>query len=253
MAEVQQLLQGDTYINVHTTDNPGGAIRGQIVPTVVDNHFYVDEIDNKDHNGQRQFDEIGSIPLLKYQGPNNQYNGTVAMAHRQQPSLENPGITNKGRSVYATFGLEGMSNTFNSTLAVTPTTRSELLGMFLDWGWSEPATTVNISDTVVVSSTMYIFNAAAAYDAQASSTQSVTPAPVHYRWDFGDGSAYATVMTAQANHIYHCNDQSIYTVRVEITDNFGNVVIGNKSIDIGDNCSTAPVLDQMLYLPIIHR
>jgi hypothetical protein len=30
--EAQQLLAGDTYINVHTKDHPGGEIRGQITP-----------------------------------------------------------------------------------------------------------------------------------------------------------------------------------------------------------------------------
>ncbi|MGH7152529.1 MAG: CHRD domain-containing protein, partial [Acetobacteraceae bacterium] len=31
-AVAQQLMAGDTYINVHTAKHPGGEIRGQIVP-----------------------------------------------------------------------------------------------------------------------------------------------------------------------------------------------------------------------------
>ncbi len=31
-AQAQQLMAGDTYINVHTQSHPGGEIRGQIMP-----------------------------------------------------------------------------------------------------------------------------------------------------------------------------------------------------------------------------
>ena len=31
-AQAQQLLAGDWYINVHTTDHPAGEIRGQVIP-----------------------------------------------------------------------------------------------------------------------------------------------------------------------------------------------------------------------------
>ena len=253
ITQVQQMLGNGTYINVHTTANPGGEIRGQIEPTVVANHFSVDEIDNEDHDGTRNFSENPAtiLPILMYQGPNNMYDGTVAMAVRQQPTLDNPGITYEGRSIYTTFGLEGMSNDFNATLGITPTTRSELLGAFLDWGWSQPATTVTISDTAVVSSTMYLFDASPAYGVQASSANAVAPAPVQYRWDFGDGSPYVTSATSQAGHTYQCGSQSVYDVRVEITDNFGNVVIGSKSVDIGTNCSTDAGPSDTLYLPII--
>ena len=50
-AMVAELLAGNLYINIHTTDNPGGEIRGQIQPlavpllfgTVSGSHTYIDE------------------------------------------------------------------------------------------------------------------------------------------------------------------------------------------------------------------
>lgn len=256
MTQVQQMASDGTYINVHSTTNPAGLIRGQIEPVATGTQLYVDEIDNRFHNGTQDptgMDILRSTPLLKYQGPYNRYAGTVALGHRQQPSLEDPGITYSGRSVYATFGLEGMNNDFTNTLGITPTTRSELLGAFLDWGWSQPPTTVAISDTAVMSSTLYTFDATAAYGVQASSGTGTGPAPKAYRWDFGDGSPYLNSITATASHTYLCSDTNSYTVRVEITDTFGNVVIGSKTIDVSDNCSTNAGPNQILFLPIINK
>ncbi len=256
MTEAQQLLDGDTYINVHTTANPAGEIRGQIEPQALANHRFVDEIDNRRHDGTQDptgTDVLDSVPLLKYQGPFNKYDGTVTMGHRQQPSLENPGITYEGRSVYATFGLEGMNNSATATAGITPTTRSELLGLFLNWSWSQPPATVSISDTVAVSSTIYLFDVAASYAADAVVQGTTEPKPVQYRWDFGDGTAYVTSVTSQASHVYACGETSTYTVRAEVTDNYGNVAIGSKTIDVGENCSTNAGPATILYLPIINR
>ena len=57
-------------------------------------------------------------------------NGTVAMAHRDQPSLENPGISDSGRSVYTSFGLEGVNNGLNGD------SREDLLATLLNWRWT---------------------------------------------------------------------------------------------------------------------
>lgn len=256
MTQVQQMLADGTYINVHTTVNPSGEIRGQIEPGPLPNQRFVDEIDNEFHDGTQDptgTDVLGSTPILKYQGPYNIYNGTVAIANRQQPSLENPGITYEGRTVYASFGLEGMSNAVSASLGFTPTTRSELLGTFLDWSWSEPPMTVTITDTTVTSSTIYIFDAGATYGEQMSREGALDPMPVQYRWDFGDGSPYVTSVTSAAGHTYGCTEPTTHTVRVEITDNYGNVAIGSQPIDVADNCSTATGPGSVIYMPIIRR
>lgn len=259
MTQVQAMVNDGTYINVHTTDNPSGEIRGQIEPNALPNQLYVDEIDNRAHDGTQDptgVDALKSIPILTYQGPFNVYSGTVAMAHSQQPTLENPGTTYDGRTIYATFGLEGMSNDFSPTLGITPTTRSELLGAFLDWGWSDPPASVIITDTVAMSSTLYIFDAAASYagdSMQASSVDAVEPMAVHYRWDFGDGTPYYTSVTSKASHTYACGDTNTYTVRVEITDSYGNKAIGTEEIDVSSNCSTEDGPGSIIYMPIITK
>ncbi|MEZ4726873.1 MAG: S8 family serine peptidase [Caldilineaceae bacterium] len=253
--EIQQMLNDGLYINVHTTDNLSGEIRGQIKPAAIKNQPFVDEIDNHAHNGTEDptgVDGLKSIPILTYEGPFNLYHGTVAMGHRLQPSLENPGITYDGRSIYATFGLEGMSNDFSATLGITPTTRSQLLGAFLDWTWAPAPTTVQITDTTVVSGSLYIFSAQAAYGLQRN-TDVLNPQPVQYRWDFGDGSAYLLSEGAQASHQYLCGVDNSHTVRVEITDNYGNVVIGSSEIDVSNNCSTNVTPANNLYLPIVTK
>ncbi len=257
VTEVQQMASGGLYINVHTTANPGGEIRGQIVPKVLDNQAFVDEIDNRSHDGSEDPNGIDknftSTPLLYYQGPNNLYNGTVAMGHRLQPSLEEPGIIYSGRSVYATFGLEGMSNSFNASLGVTPTTRSELLGAFLDWTWAPAPTTVQITNTVATSSTLQQFSAAVAYGLQQRSANTLFPKTVQYRWDFGDGSPYVISVGAQTSHQYLCGADNQHTMRVEITDNYGNVVIGSKDIDVSQSCVTNVGPKNQLYLPMVRR
>ena len=110
-----------------------------------------------------------------------------------------------------------------------------------------------ISDTASVSSTLYIFDASAAYGVQASNVSAVAPALVQYRWDFGDGSPYVIGATSQASHTYLCGDTNTHVVRVEITDNYGNVVIGSKTIDVSANCSTNAGPDTVLFLPLVAK
>ncbi len=258
VTEVAQAVADGLYINVHTTNNLGGEIRGQIEPTLVNNQQRVDEIDNRRHNGEESpvpgdGPYYPGLPILTYAGPYNSYNGTVAIAHGDQPSLESPGITYLGRSIYATFGLEGMNNAFRPTPGFTPTTRSELLGAFLDWNWSQPPTTVQISHTVAMSSSLHIFAAQAAYGVQPRRVDAISPQTVQYRWDFGDGSPYVISSSVQAGHRYLCGTLHIYAVRAEITDNYGNVVIGSQEVDVSHSCAINVGPDTMLYLPIISK
>jgi len=254
--ELQQIARGDLYINVHTTAHPTGELRGQIELEPLANQPYVDEIDNAAHDGSQApngDDNAQSIPLLSYMGPNNVYHGTVAMGHRRQPSLEEPGITYAGRSVYATFGLEGMNNSFSAGLGFTPTTRSELLGAFLDWTWAPAPTTVQITNTVAVSSTLHQFSASAAYGLQGRSANTLFPRTVQYRWDFGDGSPYVISVGSQASHQYLCGADNQHTMRVEITDNYGNVIIGTKDVDVSKSCTTNVGPKNQLYLPVARK
>ncbi|MFN8490616.1 MAG: S8 family serine peptidase [Caldilineaceae bacterium] len=254
VSEVNEMLANQLYINVHTTVHPNGEIRGQILPQVALNQPSIDEIDDRFHNGFQDptgLDALKSVPLLFYPGPTNIYSGTVGLAHRDQPTLERPGTTYAGKSIYTSFGLEGMSETFNATQGITPTTRSELLGDFLQWSWSQPVT-ATITDTFVAASKLYIFNA----------TLNGATA-VRYRWDFGDGSPFIISATNAASHGYTCGSNNLHTVRVEITDAFGNIALGSRNVDASTDCAAPTDLNvtpeppgsNHVFLPLItdHR
>jgi hypothetical protein len=248
--EIERLFANGLYVNVHTSVNPGGEVRGQIEPEALANQPYVDEIDNVFHDGSQDptgdgttsESNLGSTLLFRYNGPFNQYHGAVAAAHRDQPSLERPGTDYSGRSVYTSFGLEGMSNDFSPTLEMTPTTRSELLDRMLNWGWSEPPQVV-ISATTEANGGHVTF-----FTVTISETTTVAQAPaptaVSFRWDFGDGAGFVPTTTPQASRQYTvCGN---YTVQVEVTDSYGNVSIGTQQIRVTENCS-----EWQMRLPII--
>ncbi len=258
VTEVNQMLDDLLYINVQTTVNGAGEIRGQVEPAARANQPSIDELDNHWHNGQE--DPYGlepeshftSVPLFSYPGVSKRYNGYATLANRHQPSLERAGVFYRGRSVYASFGLEGVSNDFSATFDITPTNRSELLGTFLNWAWSEPGqvTISNTTPSSVTASNMTFFKATLAPSAvQAVQT---APAAVSYRWDFGDGSSYsAPYLVPEVGHAYPAC--GVYTVRAEVTDTLGNVAIGSASFAIQTNCGSQPTRQHLVYLPVISR
>ena len=88
-------------------EHPGGAIRAQLTADSVrdgaDNQVFVDEIrpqpPTTDIGDPNMPEELAPfVGLLRYPGPNNVEDGIVAVSHREQPSLENPGIAYYGRS-----------------------------------------------------------------------------------------------------------------------------------------------------------
>jgi len=236
-SEESLLMSNGLYFNVHSTANPGGEVRGQVTAAFngdgAGNQSYIDEIEtlpNLDPEGLSY--EYPYQPLLQYPGPYNIEDGVVAMAHRDQPSLERPGISYNGRSIYTSFGLEGVNNGFLST------SREDLLGMFLDWSWDNPTATISHTGSVQTSKLTTF---------EATLTSNITGTTgTSYRWDFGDGSDYkGPFASAQAGHVYEtCG---MYTVRVEVTDSLGNRTIGMLETDV-DACET-----HLVYLPTIQK
>ncbi|MCX6044423.1 MAG: CHRD domain-containing protein, partial [Chloroflexi bacterium] len=252
--EVNQLLSDQIYVNVHTTAHPGGEIRGQVVMAAEPNQPYVDEVDNQAHDGSHNPNtpaDYSGVPFLTYAGPFNQVQGTVGLVHRDQPSLEQPGITYRGRTAYTTFGLEGVSDCFDATFGITPTTRSELLGTLLNWGLSEPGA-VAITDTTTLTSTGFTSFEAGLVVSSTLRSLAASAQPVSYRWDFGDGSAYtAPLQNSVTSHTY--TTCGAFTVRAEIADENGNVAIGSKVVNVTRNCGPQAGPASLLYLPIIGR
>jgi subtilisin family serine protease len=240
--EEEALFESALYINVHTTDNPGGEIRAQVAASLVGdgagNQAYMDEISRKPFNVSPEMPEelLPYTPLFRYPGPDSIEIGLVGMAHRDQPTLERPGVTYLGRSIYTTFGLEGVNNGVENT-----TSREELLELFFAWAMDEPSVTIsditnpNASQLTTLEATV------------ASNLEGTTG--VQYRWDFGDGSDYTALFDNNiAGHVYEaCGN---YLVRVEAIDSFGNRAVGDLNVTV-TQCSEIETPVWEFRLPLI--
>jgi hypothetical protein len=219
-ADEAALLAGELYLDVRSTAHPLGELRDQLnmfpVGDGAANQLYIDEIATLPYPPAEPAE--GFTALFKYPGARNIQDGVVAMAHRDQPTLERPGISYLGRSIYTTFGLEGVNNGLGAT------SRSGLLDAFLDWAMDEP--TVTITDTSTYSDTSPVTLFAATVASNIAGTTGHT-----YRWDFGDGSAYADSYTSSvAGHQYAAC--GTYDVRVQANDSWGNRVIGELEVTV---------------------
>ncbi|RIK25035.1 MAG: hypothetical protein DCC55_40905 [Chloroflexi bacterium] len=109
----------------------------------------------------------------------------------------------------------------------------------------EPAGAVISDTTAPNASLLTTFTASLAPNGQPAGAEPATA--ISFRWDFGDGSDIVGPFPApEAGHQYHFCGQ--YTVRVEITDSYGNVSLGSQRVQITENCSEWGV-----HLPWIER
>ena len=165
-------------------------------------------------------------PVLFYvPGEYNLYSGYVALFHHDEPTLERRGRTFLGRALYFSFGLEGVNNDTGYN------TREELL---------ERAMNV-VSDTASVELTVTLPDFSfmpVQFDAVMSSTHGGPG--VTYRWDFGDGSAYAMTATGHVEHPYAT--PGTYFAAVEAINAFGTHAIGERTVIIPEVAQTAPIM-----------
>ena len=247
--EIERMQAGEYYINVRTAAFPAGEVRGQIELSLLANQPFVDELAPVTDEYAR-----GGRAVLRYEGSSNLLDGTVAVANRQLPSLELAQIAFAGRSLYAAFGLEGMSETVNSITGIQPTTRSQWLGAILAWLGSEPGTVTLANTTPAGVAGVTVF--AAGYTAPGATQSALAPnagLAVHHRWDFGDGSPFLAWASNISSHTYVCGADNTYTVRVEVVDSLGNVALGVQEMDVAASCSTEPVTIKTFYLPLVDK
>lgn len=153
--------------------------------------------------------------LLYAPGGNFVDQGMVAVSHRDRPSLERPGTSFQGASLYFAFGLEGVND------ASGYNTRAELLEAALHWGWDQATVTIDATPQPAGSLSRFSAQMDALHGGEA----------VRVRWDFGDGSPYTEATSgSQAAHRYE--RPGTYRVRVEATNSLGTVALGEAQVTV---------------------
>ncbi|MGD8969430.1 MAG: S8 family serine peptidase, partial [Anaerolineae bacterium] len=137
------------------------------------NQYYVDEVELAPYGDTGALDTISSI--LAAVGGYPVQDGYVASARADSPTLERPGTRYDYRTIYLSFGFEGINNDTGYT------TREELMQELFNWLTDEVTVTMESAEGMV--------DDLITLTAEASST--VGAEPVQYRWDFGDGSDIA--------------------------------------------------------------
>ncbi|NCC53765.1 MAG: VCBS repeat-containing protein, partial [Spartobacteria bacterium] len=163
------------------------------------------------------------LPMFVYTGGTTVAEGVVAMGHRAQPTLEWPGLSFAGRTIYTCFGLEGVNDSM-----ILRSSRTNILQHLMHWLNDSPAGAVAVTqDTDEYPFTL-----------TAGLTAGIAPATlVSCLWEFGDGSAVVTTLTAQTTHTYPSNGH--FTCRVQLLNSWGNQCIAERIVNAGE--STTPL------------
>lgn len=185
-----------------------------------DNQYYIDEIaanlsSAPEEQAQNRLDYQPILQLQEHED-NREEDGIVGVARRQQPTLENPGISWEGSAIVFSFGLEGVNSDTGHTR------RAQLMRRALEFGFDEPQVTL----TAEVDETSGVTNTITFMANFQSNLAGVTAED--YRWDYGDGQEYeGPYASSTVSHQYEqgtCDENTV--ARVEVTDSLGNHVVG---------------------------
>jgi len=169
---------------------------------------------------QRRVDEIApigdyqSVAVLRARLPGSLEAGAVAVAKSADATLEQPvPAIPPGRSLYLSFGLEGVRDDTGQT------TRAALLARAITWLTEELTVTVSV-EAITDPRDPVVLTAVA-----RSSAPDVTIS--RYRWDLGDGSPLVESLWPYIAHVYR--EPGTYHPRVEVLDSLGHTALSARA------------------------
>lgn len=172
---------------------------------------------------QPLFTALGGRPLRA---------GTVGLAVSAEPSLEEPRRALRHRSIYLSFGVEGVND--HSGYA----TRAQVLGELLNWLLDEVTVELGGPYTATVGVPVVL---------TATATSSIPGMRfTRFRWDFGDGTAVQTTFGPSVWHVYRAAGR--YRVRLEATDGYGHRGLAATEVVV-----RGPGVGWRVYLPAIRK
>jgi hypothetical protein len=189
------------------------------------NQYYVDEIEVGPYGDTGAPETIK--PILAAIFGNPEMDGYVASSRADGPTLEEPQTSFDYRTLYLSFGFEGV----NSDTGYT--TREGLMETLHNW----------LIDELSVSMAPAMGLPMGATTLRATFTSTVGAEAVQYRWDFGDASMYVVSTRPWINHAY--NALGTYSARVEVTDAYGHTTISEPTL--------VEIVPNGIYMPVIQK
>ncbi|MBN2006480.1 MAG: S8 family serine peptidase [Anaerolineae bacterium] len=172
---------------------------------------------------------VPSQPLFQATTGDHRAEGYVGMTRSSDPTLEKPQSYADYRSVYLSFGLEGVNDP-NETMQSN--TRDVLMAEMLKFLWTEP--TVTLAQMVDIETGEGMLTATAGF------ATADMAGIAGYRWDFDDGTPIQTTTTPTVTHTFNGGR---HMVRVEVMDEYGHTALAQSQVTV-----TA-----RLYLPVVMR
>ncbi len=200
-----------------------------IIPDGAGNQLYVDEIQVPVPGEGQPEPVVAPKPIFQATSGDHVADGYVGLATSSDASLEDPMTYADWRSVYLSFGFEGINNPPPNTFLFD--SRATVMNHLLGFLFTQPTVALPDYDVTAGAVTLVATSGFATED---------TTDLVQYRWDFGDGSPIQTTTVPTVTHTYA---PGTFTAHVEVTDFYGHT-----AIDAGTVKATA-----YIYLPLVMR